>query len=243
MYPLIAYTQTAISLLVALVYYASAPEPTTSLTTTLPENSAMRYYEPKAAVLEHLPHIHDVREEMGISEERYSDALLLAIIHRETGGTGDVHAHRKGSKFWTHFQFSDAYLADAKRFDPDIPVDSAKEAHGMPDVPVRVFLAHMEQYAHVHLYQPSWVATIHKCGISSALKIRGWMRSGQVNTLDEGLEVLDISNDSEYVGSWSKLLTTYSLWIAGENGALGYGTKSKKYEGAFDGWRGDEEEE
>lgn len=233
MYPLLAHTKTW--MLAALVA-AQAPEPYAP-SPEFKENSPMSYYEAKTDVLAHLPYIHQAREEFGVSAEKYSDALILAIIHRETGGTGRPDAHTPGTSFWTHIQFGRLYLADAMAQDPSLEGLTPETVNGELVTPVRVFLAYMEKYDWVHQYQPSWVAAMHKCGVSEMIKVRKLKNLGRIRDVEEGLEVIDVSNDSEYVGAWGKLFTSYAIWVRHANERVGEDKRSKRYQGGFDGFQ------
>jgi len=182
----------------------------------------MSFYEVKPEILAWLPAIHRVRDDMGLSSVKYSDALVMAFLHRETHPIGRADSHRDGAPFYTAFQFANPYLKDALVYldDEEMPTQ-ARDYHGKVDPAIRVFLGHMEKYKGTHLYEPSMMAVIHKAGIGSAVKVRRLLDQGKVATPLEALEKhINIHNDAKYLSTWQRLLTVYAQWVHDENAKL-----------------------
>lgn len=196
----------------------------------------MSFYEPSDKILAWLPAIHRVRDDMNLSSVKYSDALMLAFLHRETHPIGRADSHREGSPFYSGLQFANPYLADALAYlDDDSMSDSARDYHGKVDPALRVFFGHMEKYKGTHQYEPSMIAVIHKAGIGSAVKVRRLLNQGKVKSVLEALEDhINIHNDVKYLTTWQRLLTTYSQWVQIENDKLD--VCSMQYLGSFDDW-------
>lgn len=190
---------------------------------------AVGFYEPRTEILEWLPVIHEVREAMDVTSAKYSDAFIMSILHRETFPMGNPKSHRDGSQYWSAIQASDAYVADARKYliqnSVDLPWEIPRKArglHGLYHEPIAVLIAHMEYYADVHNYRPSYMALMHKAGVGS---VRAYRRH-------RAYEKLTVPGVTGYMTSWTQLFSIYVKWVASVNNAenvCSYAVKVKKY--------------
>jgi len=209
----------------------------TALTAPQIGEEPMSFYKVNPKILAWLPAIHRVRDGMGLSSVKYSDALMLAFLHRETSPIGRADSHTPGKKYYTALQFYDGYLADALSYlkDPSLS-KKAKDYNGKVDLTLKVFFAHMEKYRGTHQYQESMIAVVHKAGIGSAMEVRDLLNEGKVASVLEALEkYIHIPNDDEYFETWQKLFMMYAQWVHIENAKLH--ACSTEYLGEFgDDW-------
>lgn len=164
-------------------------------------------------VLKWLPAVREVRDELGLSRAKYSDALMLALIEIESGG--DEHAHRAGAPYYGLLQIGRSYAIDASEYlkEPKIaPSDlSGRDA-------IRYTLAYFERYSASHQYNQTQIAALHKGGAGTARVL-----AKKVAALPRHVSIMQAVRDTEeqtglprytlYVERFRSALHRWSLWV------------------------------
>lgn len=188
-------------------------------------------------VLAWIPVIHEVREELELSPAKYSDALILALIHRESRPLGNASSHTPGTRYYGLLQMADAYVADACEH-LGIPAKPAEKINGRAKDQLRLFFAYNERYKTFHgLYRPSYIALMHKAGVGSMAKDDRYESGHSAWVLACEHIADEIPGVKEYMNSWAKLHEVYADWIETQNKRIGI--CSKQYYGAYmSSWHG-----
>ena len=181
-------------------------------------------YKARKVVLRFLPNIHKVRNELGLSAEKYSDAAVLAFIDRETWPVGDPFSRRRSKKYNGILQAYDGYVEDACRYAGVEPFP-ATELHGKVDKSLWVFFNHMEKYPARHDYRPSLMAALHKGGAGTAKRVhRRVVRKDEPLyevLADEAKQNPRLGKYVQYVRGYNGRLLAYAQWIEEQNALLG----------------------
>ena len=111
-----------------------------------------------------LPYIRETRTDMGLTEKKYPDELVLAVIGEATEPKGDPMSHREGSDAYGLFGAGRRQVTALGH--PDAQKESAKFLQGKGKPAVRNFLRYVELYAREaknkphagHDYDPELIA-------------------------------------------------------------------------------------
>ena len=208
-----------------------------TLATVIIMSNGSNFFFVSEGVVAWLPVIHEVRDDMGLSAAKYSDALLLSLIHRESFPLGDASSHTEGTSYYGLLQMSDAYVQDACEYLGKEPVP-ARQVNGKPALQFALFFAYNERYKRYHgYYRPSYVALMHKAGVGSMAKDDLHASGHSARGLATEHLQDDIPEVEDYVNSWSKLLEVYATWIDNQNTKVG--VCSAQYQGPYHtSWHG-----
>lgn len=116
-----------------------------------------------------LPAIREIREDLGLSECVYPDAVILALIDVESGG--DPFAHREGSKFWGLLQMGPPAAKD-------VGLEDVSDLDGDGEAAIEACLRLLDRYEDRHDGDPRRIAVLWKGGAGTARTVEERLVAG-----------------------------------------------------------------
>lgn len=151
-----------------------------------------------------LPLIRRVRQDLGLTEEQYSDDTVMALIQIESGG--DPYKHRDNSQFYGLLQIGTDNGAEADLIPSSLLQETPARA---AEIAIRHFFYVSEKYRKRHEYDPKKVAIGWKAGYGSVNRYNALEDGGASET--ELVEFLDSRWDTdEYVARFD---AAYEFWV------------------------------
>lgn len=167
-------------------------------------------------VLNFIPDIYAARDAIGVSRSKYSDALMLALIHIESNGNPD--ARRPGSGFCGLLQIGRSYAIDACDWlgiDPIAPEDLLGDGRTSIDLT----LAYFERYRARHDYHDTRIAAMHKGGAGASRRLARKMQRREHASTREAIEAVEreagVPSLTKYVyDRFIPAFQVYGAWLA-----------------------------
>jgi hypothetical protein len=167
--------------------------------------------------------LQQARNELGLSEEKYPDHLLLSILHIESNGQPDARRTNDDgelSKFCGPFQIGPANAAETGNQNTDFLGEDNSDGQAVVDS-AKHFMAVQERYADTHQYNEEMMALTWKAGSGTASTVRDKMENGAsgeeiVRYMDSKFTGEDRNSGGytdEYIGKYRK---AKSVWYDGE---------------------------
>lgn len=150
------------------------------------------------------PTIRRVREDYGMSEDTYPDALALALIDIESDGY--AKAHRKGRQFWGILQIGKLSGKD-QGFVPSTMADMTDAQAGK--VSIEHFYKQLKKYRRTHENNLEWIAVMWNAGPTPARIYKRLIKAGKT---EEGEAYLRSINGGEPYRYLRDFRREYRYW-------------------------------
>ena len=178
---------TGAALLVALSSWALTGAPSQDKESEMTQDRNSQDDTPRDEVLRWRHVIEELRVSQGLDPSRYPVEVILAIIHRESGG--DPYARKvlhskQPSQFWGLMQMGTTAALDVG-FVPKLHArrETASSLHGDGERAIWYALRLMERYRERHTGEAWSIAVLWKGGARTAQHVRMWVRGGMSRDL------------------------------------------------------------
>lgn len=147
----------------------SGPDPETTQTNASDQGVSVRskrgrVFKYNSNVARWRPTIRRVRSELGLSEEVYSDELVLAIIHTESSGNPSARRTDKNGNPAQYVGLLQVGESNAQEFNRRDQVNRSNEDFYDPELSIRHFLRYADLYDNRHQNDPTKIAILWKAG-------------------------------------------------------------------------------